>query len=565
VSLSSTAYTYNGKTQTPSVKVVNAEGTTLKNGTHYTVTYSSGRKNIGTYKVTVKMKGIYTGSQTLTYKINPISISKCKVSISATSYTYDGSSPMRENSMRSKFNAFFGGFNLIDPETGDFNYITVYFLNGKVVWGEKADVSNTKSNNLKKAILLYVAQPTEPQLNEKTKSFEVYYPAYLLIGGREHLVNLNPNNAIDGISADIIAQDNTEYRQYTVDDVVDGLTVKRVMYPNILVNYTVDSDGYYTLSRVSNTVEIEGEIVEKVIAAGDYTLSIDKETELGSIKDALGNVVVDRVIVEDTTVLYYPDTKEATGSHVYMEYYLGHELPKGIEEVGITSEIYLTPDKETGFWVLDTAIIAAKLEEEVEETVTADPTEDARVHLFATLPTEAVYEDGKVSASYYFKDLYNYEDVTSVNKSLEYNAAKKAEFGKIYAWNKETKDFVEAIDAWKSFESREEITSLIPSMSLIFTDDLFEDGVKLDANTKILAIKNSDPENFEMSEITLDELESLLDTIKAYNEAKGESEKLTATIGTYEEEEVVKIAYILVDWVEYDSTEDVYTVAGVER
>ena len=90
VSLSSTAYTYNGKTQTPSVKVVNAEGTTLKNGTHYTVSYSSGRKNIGTYKVTVKMKGIYTGSKTLTYKINPISISKCKVSISATSYTYDG-------------------------------------------------------------------------------------------------------------------------------------------------------------------------------------------------------------------------------------------------------------------------------------------------------------------------------------------------------------------------------------------------------------------------------------------------------------------------------------------
>jgi hypothetical protein len=88
ISLSKTSYTYNGKTQTPSVTVKDANGKTLKKGTDYTVTYASGRKNAGTYKVTVKLIGNYSGSKTLTYKINPAKISSYKLSY--TSYTYDG-------------------------------------------------------------------------------------------------------------------------------------------------------------------------------------------------------------------------------------------------------------------------------------------------------------------------------------------------------------------------------------------------------------------------------------------------------------------------------------------
>ena len=84
ISLSATSYTYNGAAKTPAVTVKNASGTKLTNGTHYTVTYSSGRKNVGTYKVTIKMKGNYSGTKTLTFKINP------KIKLSATSYTYNG-------------------------------------------------------------------------------------------------------------------------------------------------------------------------------------------------------------------------------------------------------------------------------------------------------------------------------------------------------------------------------------------------------------------------------------------------------------------------------------------
>jgi len=90
VKLSATSFTYNGKVRTPSVTVKDANGKTLKKNTDYTVTYASGRKNVGTYKVTIRMKGNYTGTKTLTFKINPISISKCSVKLSATSFTYNG-------------------------------------------------------------------------------------------------------------------------------------------------------------------------------------------------------------------------------------------------------------------------------------------------------------------------------------------------------------------------------------------------------------------------------------------------------------------------------------------
>ena len=78
--LSTTTYTYNGKAKTPSVTVKDSAGKTLKKNTDYTVTYASGRKNVGAYKVTVKMIGKYSGTKTLYFTINPAKTSIKKVS-----------------------------------------------------------------------------------------------------------------------------------------------------------------------------------------------------------------------------------------------------------------------------------------------------------------------------------------------------------------------------------------------------------------------------------------------------------------------------------------------------
>lgn len=81
ISLSTTTYTYNGKTQKPSVVVKDSKGKTISSS-HYTVTYASGRKNVGTYKVTVKMKGNYSGTKTLAFKVLP-----AKTTVKATAAT----------------------------------------------------------------------------------------------------------------------------------------------------------------------------------------------------------------------------------------------------------------------------------------------------------------------------------------------------------------------------------------------------------------------------------------------------------------------------------------------
>ncbi len=77
VKLSKTEYTYNGEVRKPVVTVKDSAGKKLKKGTDYTLKYSKGRKKVGTYKVTVTLKGKYSGTKVLTFKINP---QKTKVS-----------------------------------------------------------------------------------------------------------------------------------------------------------------------------------------------------------------------------------------------------------------------------------------------------------------------------------------------------------------------------------------------------------------------------------------------------------------------------------------------------
>lgn len=67
--LSSTSYHYNGKAKKPTVTVKDSAGKTISSK-YYTVTYSTSTK-VGKHKVTVKMKGNYSGTKYLYYTIKP--------------------------------------------------------------------------------------------------------------------------------------------------------------------------------------------------------------------------------------------------------------------------------------------------------------------------------------------------------------------------------------------------------------------------------------------------------------------------------------------------------------
>ncbi len=70
IKLSATSYKYDGKVKNPTVSVKDSKNKTVSSK-NYTVSYAKGRKSIGSYKVTVKFKGNYSGTKNLTFKINP--------------------------------------------------------------------------------------------------------------------------------------------------------------------------------------------------------------------------------------------------------------------------------------------------------------------------------------------------------------------------------------------------------------------------------------------------------------------------------------------------------------
>ncbi len=79
IKLSTTSYTYNGKTKKPSVKVNDSKGKTISSK-YYTVSRPSSSKKVGAYTIKVTFKTKYTGTVKLTYKINPGKTSVSKLS-----------------------------------------------------------------------------------------------------------------------------------------------------------------------------------------------------------------------------------------------------------------------------------------------------------------------------------------------------------------------------------------------------------------------------------------------------------------------------------------------------
>mgnify|MGYP004655863007 CR=1 FL=1 len=86
VTLSATSYMYDGKVKKPSVTVKDSRGNKLA-ASNYTVTYSSGRKNVGTYTVTVSFKGNYSGTVKRNFTINPKPISISKITAKSKGFT----------------------------------------------------------------------------------------------------------------------------------------------------------------------------------------------------------------------------------------------------------------------------------------------------------------------------------------------------------------------------------------------------------------------------------------------------------------------------------------------
>ncbi len=88
VKLAKASYSYTGSAIKPAVTIT-AGGQKLALGTDYTMSYSSNTA-VGTATVTVTGKGGFTGSKSVTFKIEAASLSGAEVSVSPASLTYTG-------------------------------------------------------------------------------------------------------------------------------------------------------------------------------------------------------------------------------------------------------------------------------------------------------------------------------------------------------------------------------------------------------------------------------------------------------------------------------------------
>jgi hypothetical protein len=88
LTLSTTSYTYDGNVKKPSVTVKDSNGKTISSS-YYTVSYASGRKNVGSYKVTVKFKKEYArfGSLSKSFTIKPKNTSISSVTAKSKGFT----------------------------------------------------------------------------------------------------------------------------------------------------------------------------------------------------------------------------------------------------------------------------------------------------------------------------------------------------------------------------------------------------------------------------------------------------------------------------------------------
>ncbi len=87
------ARTWTGKAQKPAV-AVKVGGRALEAGRDYTVSCKAA-KNVGSYKVTVKGKGSYTGAKTAAFKINPKGTSVKKLKKAKRGFTVTWKKPSK--------------------------------------------------------------------------------------------------------------------------------------------------------------------------------------------------------------------------------------------------------------------------------------------------------------------------------------------------------------------------------------------------------------------------------------------------------------------------------------
>ena len=243
--LSATKYTYDGKKKTPTVTVTDSSGKKLQKDTDYTLSYSSGRTKVGTYKVKVTLKGNYSGSQTYSYTIIPAktkvtatqSTNSIKLTWTAVTdadgyrvYLYNERSGKWETVIKST-KATTYTFKSLDPGTAYKYSVKPYSKDDSTIWGDSTRITVTTN-------------PTKPTLSSAESS-------------AKKTVTLKWNK-IDGATGYVIyykTSKNGSYKRLTSTKNTTYTSTKRTSGKThyFRVKAYIKTSGGYIYSSASNT------------------------------------------------------------------------------------------------------------------------------------------------------------------------------------------------------------------------------------------------------------------------------------------------------------------------
>ncbi len=169
--LSETTYKYSGSVITPAITVM-AGNLTVTNITEDTsdfdITYAEGRKNVGTYEVTVTGKGNYAGAITKSFTIKPAQITKA--SLSATALTFNNKARKPYVTVKA------GSLKAATKISADTANIDLTYASGRKNVGKYTITINGKGNytgTIKKSFKINPKGVAISKLSKGKKSFTV--------------------------------------------------------------------------------------------------------------------------------------------------------------------------------------------------------------------------------------------------------------------------------------------------------------------------------------------------------------------------------------------------------
>lgn len=398
-----------------------------------------------------------------------------------------------------------------------------YIYNGYVVH-TTAPATAAPADSYKLAFLLYVKDATEPKLNTTTNRYETFYPAVLLIDGKEVTVNLKKNDAIDGYGAT-----DSYVTDFKLHEDSSGYAVGAYK----LVNYTV-TDGLYSLKTTASDL---GDTV--VLAAGSI-FKYNSNTGLYMF----GDKIVD---IEDSSLMFYT----YTDTYIRFGTYTASTMLKKFDDITTVQPTYLLKNSDGSYKLLAT-VLSGKLTL-TGSSVTSSRTykNDARLIKYVAETSASNKVDGKAYYSYLFlnmETLKNGQQVVDTTLTIA-EGATKGEAGMFYGWDEATKKYVRVKASDTTSVKLVTITGVDAKRGIVKLDGAtydvhgtfidYSDGVKLPTDVKIFGSAQ-----YVYTYTTFD----LTSLAALYNKVVDMGETLNAAVGTYYDDNGdLCFAWIIVD------------------